>query len=198
MIKVLYIGCCYVQLNNTDLSLREETHREYKNYFQLDCDVIDELEHFDSCAVHHIKFIPDKLPKGITNEMIESGAIFVISSYKASFCAPIILTNEKIKAGETVFYGRFSNKLKIFLNDNAPPVQQGNTPKAKVSINQDRDNDCIAWIETEKPPLDNMTRQQVHDALIARNSRLWASGFSDWCRQQKIITFKPGKPKKQR
>ncbi|MGB4498013.1 MAG: hypothetical protein WBI40_04880 [Methylococcaceae bacterium] len=86
----------------------------------------------------------------------------------------------------------------------APPVQQGNAPKKKISINQDRDNDCKAWIESENPPTNKMTRTQVHECLKERDKdeerikKLWSHGFPDWCRQQKIITFKTGKPKKQR
>ena len=100
------------------------------------------LEHFERFEVHRLNFIPDKLPRGITKEMVNNGAFFTISSYNERFCEPIILTK-----GEIISHGRFKNSLKLILDDElapqttatvssknptttAPPVQ----PKEKSSL----------------------------------------------------------------
>lgn len=78
----------------------------------------------------------------------------------------------------------------------APPVQNDVKPKEKISINQLRDNDFLAWIESEKPPLDKMTKPQIHARLIERNSDLWRRGektFEKFWEQQDIYKASRGR-----
>ncbi|MGB4499390.1 MAG: hypothetical protein WBI40_11910 [Methylococcaceae bacterium] len=84
----------------------------------------------------------------------------------------------------------YGNELAlVFEEDNAPPVQHDVKPKEKISINKLRDNDFLAWIESEKPPLDKMTKLQIHTRLIERNDKLllWRISrktFETWWEQQ--------------
>jgi len=40
-----------------------------------------------------------------------------------------------------------------------------------------------------------MTKQQIHDALIKLDAKLWTSGFFDWWKEQEFIKLKPGRKK---
>ncbi|MDD5754971.1 MAG: hypothetical protein PHN45_09480, partial [Methylococcales bacterium] len=80
----------------------------------------------------------------------------------------------------------------------APPVQ----PKEKISINQLRDNDFLAWIESENPPLDKMAKPEIHERLrlrekeISIDKKLWSIGdksFDSWFQQQEIHKPKKGR-----
>jgi hypothetical protein len=62
-----------------------------------------------------------------------------------------------------------------------------------ISKYQERNNDFMAWLESENPPLYKMTKSQIHDRLIARNGQLWRSGFKDWWEQQDIYKASRGR-----
>ncbi len=77
----------------------------------------------------------------------------------------------------------------------APPVQQDVKPKEKTSIYQLRDDDFLAWVESENVLLDNMTmtKAQIHESLKKRNGHIWSHGFDDWNRQQPFFKLTSGR-----
>ncbi len=80
-------------------------------------------------------------------------------------------------------------------NTTAPPAQQDVKPKEKTSIYQLRDDDFLAWVESENVLLDNMTmtKAQIHESLKKRNGQLWSHGFDDWNRQQPFFKLTSGR-----
>ena len=72
------------------------------------------------------------------------------------------------------------------------PVTCEQQAKSK-SKNQLRDDDFNKWVSEAQPSLSDMTKLQIHRTLIARNNRLWRSGFDDWWKVQVIYKGQPGR-----
>jgi hypothetical protein len=86
-----------------------------------------------------------------------------------------------------------------------PSIEQ--TKPTKKPINEQRDDDFKQWENEENPDLESMTKDQIQQELIKRNSHLWCSGFDGWWKEKNktnwwkensiIIGCKAGRPKKQ-
>lgn len=86
-----------------------------------------------------------------------------------------------------------------------PSIEQ--TKPTKKPINKQRDDFFLQWVNEEKPDLESMTKDQIQQELIKRNSYLWCSGFDGWWKEKNktnwwkenniIIGCKAGRPKKQ-
>jgi hypothetical protein len=75
-----------------------------------------------------------------------------------------------------------------------PSIEQ---TKPTKPINEQRDDDFIQWVNEEKPDLESMTKDQIQQELIKRDSHLWCSGFDGWIKYTKLYKGKTGRPKKQ-
>lgn len=200
MIKVFYSGWGYVsQVNEQGFNkeLANATLSKYSGYFLMDSSVIDVLEHFDVTTISRLDFIYDKLPRGITKDLAH-GNRFGLASYIANARFGRIYYQFELRKGVRK-YGydhneTFKNALHILDN-----VQQPATVLSEelpiISKYQERNNDFMAWLESENPPLAKMTKEQIHARLIARNSQLWTSGFYDWWEQQNIYKASRGRKK---
>jgi hypothetical protein len=71
------------------------------------------------------------------------------------------------------------------------------TKPIKKTKNEQRDDDYIQWVNEEKPDLESMTKDQIQQELIKRDSHLWCSGFDGWIKYTKLYKGKTGRPKKQ-
>lgn len=65
----------------------------------------------------------------------------------------------------------------------------------KKPVNEQRNDDFAQWINESKPDLDGMTKKQVQQELIKRNSRLWQYDFDGWIKYTKLYEGKSGRPK---
>ncbi len=70
------------------------------------------------------------------------------------------------------------------------------TKNERKTKNDLRNADFQAWIDSEKPELEKMIKDEIHECLMKRDSRhLWASGFKDWWSQQNIYKGVAGRKK---
>ncbi len=69
------------------------------------------------------------------------------------------------------------------------------TAKPKKPKNEQRNDDFLQWINETKPDLDSMTKEQIHQELIKRNSKLWQHDFDGWVKYTKLYNGKAGRPK---
>jgi hypothetical protein len=83
-------------------------------------------------------------------------------------------------------------KSKNVINSNLDN-ERVSTPSSKYET---RDIDFRKWIDETKPDLKNMTKAAIQQALRARNSSLWTSGFPDWWKRQTIHKGTAGRKKK--
>ncbi len=75
----------------------------------------------------------------------------------------------------------------------------------KKPVNQSKSEQSIYTVKDEAfrkiiddnliPSIHSMTKQQIHDALIKLDAKLWISGFSDWWKHQEFIKLKAGRKK---
>jgi hypothetical protein len=65
----------------------------------------------------------------------------------------------------------------------------------KTSKYKIRDDDFKAWINEKNPNIETMTKANIQNELIKRNSQLWTSGFSHWWKQQNIYKGQSGRKK---
>jgi hypothetical protein len=71
------------------------------------------------------------------------------------------------------------------------------TKPIKKTKNEQRDYEFTQWINETKPDLKSMTKDQIQQELIKRNSHLWCSGFDGWNKDTELYKGKAGRPKKQ-
>ncbi|MCX7069231.1 MAG: hypothetical protein NTW85_16285 [Methylococcales bacterium] len=93
----------------------------------------------------------------------------------------ILKSNEEIE----VSYCADISRLIIYTDDVERYENKNSIEQSSKVINDHnrykaRDNDFKAWISETKSDIANMKKVDIHEELIKRNSRLWASGFSHW------------------
>ncbi len=179
MIQVLYAGYGYsiesYDPDNEDLCIFGKV-KQYVGKFLISLNGFAEISYFSSATVSFL---------------LDDDSIIIICDESGNR-KPI----ELFATGEmSTSHG---NKIKIDINDlksetTPPTVQQDDAPKEKTSKYQERNNDFMAWLESETPPLEKMTKKQIHTRLIERNSQLWTSGFKDWWEQQNIYKASRGR-----
>ncbi|WP_150050048.1 hypothetical protein [Methylomonas rhizoryzae] len=92
--------------------------------------------------------------------------------------------------------------LAHYLGDDTPirmmqaVADDNETLSRSTGVYAERDKDFIAWINDAKPILNEMTKKEIHKALINRNRTLWIHGFADWWKYQKFHEGKPGRRKR--
>jgi hypothetical protein len=145
------------------------------------------LKHFDRFTIRQLKFIDGKLPRGITNEQAQNSEFAITSHSKNWLCG------FELERGKEKYKDRFENELKVFWNDDEPAPLDDDATKEKTSVYKLRNESCKAWLESESPQLDKMTKAQIESSLKNYNSQLWSHGFNDWYRQQSLITLKTGR-----
>jgi len=141
-----------------------------------------------------LKVITGRFNEG-TSEFLKESGKYMFSRNQLKAIA------EKIGARPKFLY--FSDPPTQDIGSNSKPIQisddtkanneQVLTPSNKYEL---RDIDFKAWIAETKPDLNNMIIDDIQKALIAHNSKLFASGFDDWWKRQQIHKGTAGRKKK--
>lgn len=215
MIKVFYDGCIIRPSHfHTDTPRQPEPVQEY---FYLHDDDIKRLNNFGEVKLRSV--IGERLDE-YAMLIWEEGDDLPLVQYTATFADrfgnddTFTITKDKIQD----MYEN-GNALKLIFDDDEEPqtnpeqpinpstddLEQNNSlptnekPENKgkgfQSIQQKRDEDFELWMSIVNPPLKKMKKEEIHKVLIARNSTLWTSGFTDWWKQQTIYKAPKGRKK---
>lgn len=172
-----YVASAYWSTNK----LSKPTH--YIGYVTLNDDDINKLKYFGSVLI--TCFSTDKLGD-------------VYPCYQQDFTE----IGFDLSKDKPIGKHPYGNELALVFEDDAPPVQHDNAPKEKTSKYQKRLNDFRAWRESENPPLNQMTKNQIHSQLIERDDRLklrlWRISpktFETWWEKQEDYKASHGRKK---
>jgi hypothetical protein len=216
MIKVLYSGYIVRDMyNNHHASSTVGKAPEYvKEHFCLCDDDIETLNDFGSVKIRSV--IGERLDE-YDMLIYENGDDLPFVKYSGFFTdSQGNETPFKIIKGENTYSQDNGNQLKIFFDDDAPQTNIENSinpstddleqnyslpTNEKLATKdsrkkQERDEDFKLWVSIDNPPLAEMIKEEIHNVLKARDSKLWTKGFADWWKRQTIYKAPKGRKKR--
>ena len=131
--KVFYSGRGYVEQHYDEDSgeggvnqkvLLATERRQHRGFFVTGTDFTEDLQYFGMTTICDLGFIYDNLPRGIIPRWSEH-SVFVITD-KDGNPDPF-----EIVKGQDIYRHDNGNALRIYWNDDAPPVQQDVAPTEK-------------------------------------------------------------------
>jgi hypothetical protein len=181
MIRVLYHGYGYVWTKDDKIrdEVFEATVGMQHGFFVLGSAYDDCLREFKEARVEILTNYFDIDDYDFSDEFIDVSGIGKIEKTETG----LVILNKKhevspitVNTKRDIYRKQNGNYLKLYFDESdvvyeGEPAPSEETPP--ISKYQERYNDFKAWIKSENPPLDKMTKPQIHARLIERNSRLW-------------------------